>query len=118
MHWNREVAKEKGCLTDLPLSPRWRSLCSARAARQFLVTGLFALGLLCKAAIVVLPVVLAGLCLLAKPWRGLLRPCCSTGAIAVVFLALRMDVISSGGGRCSVSAGNILGNAWLYCQYP
>ena len=66
----------------------------------------------------VLPVVFAGLCQLAKPWRGLLRPRCSTGAIAVVFLTLRMDVISSGGGRYSVSTGNILGNAWLYWQYP
>ena len=66
----------------------------------------------------VLPAALAGLCLLVKPWRGLLWACCSTGAIAVVFLALRLDVISSGEGRYSASAGNILGNAWLYWQYP
>lgn len=90
----------------------------ARAARQCLVAGLFALGLLCKEAMVVLPAVLVGLCLLAKPWRGLLWACCTTGAIAVAFLALRLDVIASGDGRYSVSAGNVLGNAWLYWQYP
>ena len=98
--------------------PFQRPLRSARTARQCLVAGLFALGLLCKEAVVVLPAALAGLCLLVKPWRGLLWACCSTGAIAVAFLALRLDVISSGGGRYSVSAGNILGNAWLYWQYP
>ena len=90
----------------------------ARAARQFLVAGLFALGLLCKESIVALPAALAGLCLLAKPWRGLLWACCSTGAIAAVFLALRLDAASSGDARYSVSAGNVLGNAWLYWQYP
>ena len=98
--------------------PFQQPLCSARAVRQFLVAGLFVLGLLCKEPIVVLPAVLAGLCLLAKPWRGLLWACCSTGAIAFVFLALRLDVISSGDDRYSVSVGNVLGNAWLYWQYP
>ena len=99
--------------------PFWQSLRGAReGARQCLVAGLFALGLLCKESIVVLPATLAGLCLFVKPWRGLLWACCSTGAIAVVFLALRLDMISSGGVGYSMSVGNILGNAWLYWQYP
>ena len=111
---DRNEAAESG---QGPL-PFQRPLRSARAVRQFLVAALFALGLLCKESIVVLPAVLAGLCLLAKPWRGLLWACCSTGAIAVAFLALRLDAISSGDGRYWVSAGNVLGNAWLYWQYP
>ena len=96
----------------------WCALRKREAARQLLVAVLFGLGLLCKEGIVVLPAALMGLFLLTKPWRGLILACCSTCAMAAIFLALRMDMISSGDARYSISAGKVLGNSWLYWQYP
>lgn len=87
-------------------------------AKQFLLALLFVLGLLCKEGIVILPVALAGVCLITKPWRGLLLASCSTGVIAAAFLTLRTDMILSGSESYTISASNILNNAWLYWQYP
>ena len=104
---------------DPPTSPRsGKLLCNQRTTRQFLLALLFALGLMCKEDIVILPVALAGLCLVTKPWPGLLLASCLTGAIAVAFLTLRMDMIFGGGESYTISVSNILNNAWLYWQYP
>ena len=101
-------------------SPRgfYQGLRNESPARQSLLALLFALGLLCKESIVILPFALVGLCLLAKPWRGLFLASCSTGAIAVVFLTLRMDMIFSNSGSYSISTNNLFNNALLYWQYP
>lgn len=96
----------------------YQDLRNESLARQSLLALLFALGLLCKESIVILPLALVGLCLFTKPWRGLFLASCSTGIIAVVFLILRMDMIFSNSELYSISTNNLFNNAFLYWQYP
>ena len=96
----------------------YRGLRNENLARQTLLALLFVLGLLCKESIVILPLALMGLCLIARPWRGLFLASCLTGTIAIIFLMLRMDMIFSNSESYSISTSNLFNNAILYWQYP
>lgn len=85
---------------------------------QFYLLLLFGMGLLSKENFVVLPAALAGLWVFTRPWNGLLFSIFSTGAVAAIYLLLRLDVLLGGSGQYSISTSNIFENVWLYWQYP
>jgi len=94
------------------------SLGNLKITRHLCVVLLFVLGLLSKENFVVLPVAIAGLCLLSKPWRGWYYALFGTSVVAAIYLLLRLDLLMSGTGSYEISIRYLFKHMLQYWMYP